>query len=121
MTLTYVNAGHNYPYLIHADGTSQRLDKGGMILGILKTGVTYEQESITMRKGDMLVLFTDGVSEAMSRDSEEYGEERLEEVLRTHAGVSAQALIGAIHQHLLEFTRGAPQSDDITMMIVKCC
>ena len=120
MTLTYVNAGHNYPYLLHADGTIVRLDKGGMILGVMKSPFPYEQERVTLRPGDMLVLFTDGVSEAMSRDMEEFGEERLEAVVRAHSGVTAQAVTVAIHHHVQEFTRGTAQSDDITMMIVKC-
>jgi sigma-B regulation protein RsbU (phosphoserine phosphatase) len=119
MNLTYVNAGHNYPYLLHANGTIVRLDKGGMILGVMKTTSPYEQESVTLRTGDMLVLFTDGVSEAMSKDMEEFGEERLEAVVRAHAGLNAQALTVVIHEHLQEFTKGAPQSDDITMMIMK--
>ncbi len=121
LNLTYVNAGHNYPYLLHGDGTMDRLDKGGMILGVMKSPIPYEQQSIPMRKGDMLVLFTDGVSEAMSKEAEEFGEERLEAVVRAHAGMSAQEVTVAIHHHVQEFAKGAPQSDDITMMVVKCC
>ena len=121
MSLTYVNAGHNYPYLLHADGTIDRLDKGGMILGVMKSIAPYEQETVALGKGDLLVLFTDGVSEAMSKESEEFGEERLESVIRAHASMSAQAVSVAIHHHVQEHTKGAPQSDDITMMIVKCC
>lgn len=120
MGLTYVNAGHNYPYLLHADGRIDRLDRGGMILGVMKTIAPYEQQNVPLRKGDVLVLFTDGVSEAMSKDAEEFGEERLEAVIRAHAGTSAQAVSVAIHHHVQEHTKGAPQSDDITMMIVKC-
>jgi phosphoserine phosphatase RsbU/P len=121
MVLTYVNAGHNYPYLLRADGTMERLDKGGMILGVIKSLVPYEQESVTLRKGDLLVLFTDGVSEAMSKESEEFGEERLETVVRAHAHSSSQEVMVAIHRQVQEHTKGAPQSDDITMMIVKSC
>jgi sigma-B regulation protein RsbU (phosphoserine phosphatase) len=118
-SLTYVNAGHNYPYLFHADGSVDRLDKGGMILGIMPAAVPYEEASIPLRPGDMLMLFTDGVSEAMSRDSEEFGEERLEAVLRARADKSAQDIIAAVHREILEFTVGAPQSDDITMMVLR--
>ncbi|MFN0157949.1 MAG: GAF domain-containing SpoIIE family protein phosphatase [Bacteroidota bacterium] len=118
-TLTYVNAGHNYPYLIHRDRTHERLDKGGMILGIIPTTVPYEQATVQLQHGDLLVLFTDGVSEAMSKVSEEYGEERLEQLLTKRMDEPAQQISDAMHQDIVEFTKGAPQSDDITMMIVK--
>ena len=118
-SLTYVNAGHNYPYLLHDDGSIDRLDKGGMILGILPTVRPYEMSTIPLRSGDLLVLFTDGVSEAMNRLSEEFGEERLEQVIRDHSQASASDLIAEIHRHIQAFTTGAPQSDDITMMVIK--
>ncbi len=90
-----------------------------MILGIMADGISYEQAEIPLRPGDMLVLFTDGVSEAMSRESQEFGEERLERILRGHAQLHAQEIIAAVHEHVLEFAAGAPQSDDITMMVLK--
>jgi sigma-B regulation protein RsbU (phosphoserine phosphatase) len=117
-SLRYVNAGHNYPYLLHADGTFDRLDRGGMILGILKTTSPYEEATVVFRPGDALILFTDGVSEAMSRVQEEYGEERLEVILRATLGRPAQEILDAVHQDVLVHTQGAPQSDDITMMIL---
>jgi phosphoserine phosphatase RsbU/P len=118
-TLQYVNAGHNYPYLLHADGTVNRLDRGGMILGVLKTKEPYEEGTVTFRSGDLLVLFTDGVSEAMSKQGEEYGEERLERLLLEHRDLTASAVLEAVHHDVLAHTRGAPQSDDITLMIVR--
>ncbi len=117
--ITYVNAGHNYPYLIRADGTLRRLDKGGMILGVMKTTIPYEEEGIDLESGDVLVLFTDGVSEAMSRDSVEYGEERLLGVLRKHVNESSQSIINKLHEDIQLHADGAQQSDDITMMVVK--
>ena len=119
MTLTYVNAGHNYPYLVHRDGTMDRLDRGGMILGVLKTTIPYDQHTVALRRGDILVLFTDGVSEAMSKDSVEYGEERLENLLLTKTTGKAADIIEEIHRDIIEYTKGALQSDDITMMVVK--
>jgi sigma-B regulation protein RsbU (phosphoserine phosphatase) len=118
-TLVYVNAGHNYPYLLHDDGSIDRLDKGGMILGVMKSLVPYEQGTVEFRHRDLLVLFTDGVTEAMNIDSEEFSEERLEKVLRDHAQGNADHLTQMIHQSVQEFVHGAPQSDDITMMVVK--
>jgi sigma-B regulation protein RsbU (phosphoserine phosphatase) len=119
MTLTYVNAGHNYPYLLHADGSVDRLEKGGMILGILKTIMPYEEATIGLRPADLLVLFTDGVSEAMSKESEEYGEERLEPLLRTLCGRPVGEIIEMVGEDILRHTKGAPQSDDITMMVIQ--
>jgi sigma-B regulation protein RsbU (phosphoserine phosphatase) len=117
-SLRYVNAGHNYPYIVRADGSFERLDRGGMILGILKAQAPYEEATVALRPGDALVMFTDGVSEAMSKEQEEYGEERLEAVLLKTRGATADAILEAIHQDVLAHTEGAPQSDDITMMIV---
>lgn len=119
ITLNYVNAGHNYPYLIHADGSIERLDKGGMILGVMKTMMPYEEATVKLTPGDLLLLFTDGVSEAMSRDSVEYGEERIEAVLKNHGNESAQRIIDILHEDILTHAEGAQQSDDITMMVLK--
>ncbi len=118
-SLSYVNAGHNYPYLLHADGSMERLDRGGMILGVMKTTVPYDGGVVECRSGDTLVLFTDGVSEAMSTRQEEYGEERLERALRNALSGTAQEILDAVHRDVLAHTQGASQSDDITMMVVK--
>jgi len=117
--LTFVNAGHNYPYLFHSDGSIDRLDKGGMILGVRKGLIAYEQASVKLRPGDILVLFTDGVTEAMSKDSIEYGEQRLESVVRTNQATGSQQIIEAIHRDIVQHVGGRGQSDDITMMVVK--
>jgi sigma-B regulation protein RsbU (phosphoserine phosphatase) len=117
--LTYVNAGHNYPVLLRADGSIVRLDKGGMILGVMKTTLPYEQDCVHLCSGDLLLLFTDGVSEAMSRDSVEYGEERLLRVLQQHRHESSQEIIASLHDDIRRHADGADQSDDITMMVVK--
>jgi len=118
-TLTYVNAGHNYPYVVHRDGSCDRLDKGGMILGIIKTSSPYDEGVVPLLPDDALVLFTDGVSEAMNRTQEEYGEERLERLLRGVRDRSSEAILEAVHEDVLAHTQGAPQSDDITLMVVK--
>jgi sigma-B regulation protein RsbU (phosphoserine phosphatase) len=117
-TLVSVNAGHNYPYLMRADGAVSRLERGGMILGVVPTTVPYEQEAVHLRPGDSLVLFTDGVSEAMNPAGEEYGEARLEAVLRQHFRSSASELVAVIHQDVIRHAALAQQSDDITLMVV---
>ena len=118
-TLTYVNAGHNYPYLYHAKDSHERLDKGGMILGIMPTMIPYEEAVVSYEPGDLLVMFTDGVSEAMSKVDEEFGEERLESTVAGHRAESASQIINAVHEDIQKFTVGAPQSDDITMMVLR--
>jgi sigma-B regulation protein RsbU (phosphoserine phosphatase) len=85
----------------------------------MPTVLPYEQQTVPLRGGDCLLLFTDGVSEAMSREAEEYGEARLEAVLRRSSALSAQEVIAAIHQDVLRHAQGAQQSDDITMMVVR--
>jgi sigma-B regulation protein RsbU (phosphoserine phosphatase) len=105
--------------LLRKDGTVVRLDKGGMILGVMPALAPYEQETVSFLSGDLLVLFTDGVSEAMSKESVEYEESHLEEYLPTIRHLSAEEIVEAIYQDVLRHTRGASQSDDITMMVVK--
>jgi sigma-B regulation protein RsbU (phosphoserine phosphatase) len=90
-----------------------------MILGVMKTPVAYEEGVISLKGGDMLVLFTDGISEAMNAQQQEYGEERLERVLHRVHGEDAPSVVRAIHDDVALHTSGAPQSDDITMMVVK--
>jgi sigma-B regulation protein RsbU (phosphoserine phosphatase) len=118
-TLRYVNAGHNYPVLFKGNGRVQKLDKGGMILGVLKTTAPYEHETVSLETGDILVMYTDGVSEAMNRDELEYGEERLERAVNAARGTDADGILKAIYRDVVDHVGGAPQSDDITMMILK--
>jgi phosphoserine phosphatase RsbU/P len=118
-SLTYVNAGHNYPMLLRRDGTVERLERGGMILGVLKTTTPYEEETVPLRDGDVLLLFTDGVSEAMSKESVEYGEERLLSTVQGCKDCEPDAIIARIHDDILQHSAGASQSDDITMMVLK--
>ncbi len=118
-TLRYVNAGHNYPILFRSDGSIKKFDKGGMILGVLKTTTPYEQETVSLKEGDVLVMYTDGVSEAMNRVGAEYGEERLEEVVNSTKTSDADSILREIYKDVVKHVGGAPQSDDITMMILK--
>ena len=119
LSLRYVNAGHNYPMLLRSDGTLDRLDRGGMILGVVPTTQPYEEALVQLVQGDILVLFTDGVSEAMDGHGEEYGEARLEAVVRSANALSAQDILGAIHRGVVSHAGGTPQSDDITLMVLR--
>ncbi len=115
----YVNAGHNLPFLFRANGTIERLDVGGIILGMMQTPSPYEEGRAVLGKGDMLVLFTDGVSEAMNSEGVDYTEERLEETLRQGIHDMAQEVIDRVRSEVQTFTQGTPQSDDITMLVLK--
>jgi sigma-B regulation protein RsbU (phosphoserine phosphatase) len=118
LTLTYVNAGHNYPFVVRAGGGIDRLESGGMILGVIPSSAPYGEDTVSLSRGDTLVMFTDGVSEAMNLRGEEYGEARLENLLRLRAGTPASELLDRIRQDVLLHADGAPQSDDLTMMVV---
>jgi sigma-B regulation protein RsbU (phosphoserine phosphatase) len=117
--MQYVNAGHNPPYILHKDGTLETLPTSKNIcLGVLED-YTYTSDSLTLQKGDCLVTFTDGVTEACSTTNELFGEERLEALLPTLAGQSARGIldnvVNAVHTH----AEGAEQSDDITVLVAK--
>lgn len=118
-TLKYVNAGHNPPYFYGSDGSVHRLDKGGMILGVLRSTVTYEHEIIPLKPGDTVVLFTDGISEAMNTRGEEYGEERLEELLQNIAPETAHTILDSIVRSVQNYADPTKQADDITALVLK--
>jgi sigma-B regulation protein RsbU (phosphoserine phosphatase) len=118
-TLTYVNAGHNPPILVRASGAVEYLDRGGLILGILPTTTPYEQASVQLGVGDILVLFTDGVSEAMNEKGEDFTEDRLLEVVRHSKGGTSQEIINSVLAGVEEHVRGTPQSDDITLLVLR--
>lgn len=118
-TFTYVNAGHNPPYLLRRDGTLKMLDSGGLILGIMEHAPPYAAETITLEAGETLVCYTDGVNEAMSRDQEEFSDERLQGLIAAHRDDSAATMLQMIRDEIVAFTEGASQSDDITMLILR--
>jgi sigma-B regulation protein RsbU (phosphoserine phosphatase) len=95
------------------------MERGGMILGVLRTTIPYEEETVPLRDGDVLLLFTDGVSEAMSKESVEYGEERLLATVQECKGCEPDVIIARIHDDILQHAADTSQSDDITMMVLK--
>jgi len=90
-----------------------------MILGVMKTFMPYKSEMIQLQKDDVLVMFTDGISEAMNRKSEEFSDERLEKLTKELVGESVNNILNKIQSEVQKFTDGANQSDDITLVIVK--
>lgn len=117
-SFTYVNAGHNPPCLVRADGSIDLLEEGGLILGVMSDPPPYSSGTVTLAPGDTLVMFTDGVNEALSVGMEEFGDARLQQLLARHAGDDAARVMDAVRDAVHDFTLGAPQSDDITLLVV---
>jgi len=116
--LTYCNAGHNPP-LVFGTGGVRRLEAGGPVVGLLEFA-PYDQETVQLAKGDTVVIFSDGVSEALNSAGEEFGDDRLQaEVERGGSGAAAMALVERLVAGVKAFTKGAPQSDDITVMVIR--
>ena len=116
--LAFANAGHNPPIVMRHSGEAEMLEGGGPVLGILSIA-PYSQMETRLDPGDLLVIYSDGVTEATNHNYEEFGEERLIEVLRRHRGEPAAAIVTAVTQALAEFVAGAPQADDITLIVAK--
>jgi phosphoserine phosphatase RsbU/P len=116
--LTYINAGHNAPLLRRSSGAIERLSNGGLPLGMW-ADKTYESGSLTLQPGDWLVIFTDGVVEAVNQQDEEYGEDRLLSVLQAGASASPDQLLRRVMSDLDAFVGATSQHDDITCMLVK--
>jgi sigma-B regulation protein RsbU (phosphoserine phosphatase) len=115
--LVYCNAGHNPPLIIGSGGV-RRLERGGPIVGLFETA-TYEQERLRLTPGEWLIIFSDGISEAMSATGDEYGESRIIDCIQRNKTLEPTRLLDALFADVREFTRGAPQSDDITGMVLR--
>ena len=115
--LTYCNAGHNPPLLLRRD-TVDRLEKGGLILGLFEHA-TFEEETVSVAPGDILITFSDGVTEALSATGEEYGEERLLACVQASRDKPVPELLEAVLASVRAFTVGAVQSDDVTALVLR--
>jgi phosphoserine phosphatase RsbU/P len=118
-SFTYVNAGHNPPILLHNDGSYELLEAGGVILGVMPTVIPYESGAITINPNDSLFLYTDGVTESMDKVQNEFGENKLLEILKNKFPASSQETIDTIICALEKHSEGCGQYDDITMISVK--
>lgn len=116
--LNYINAGHNPPLIGRSDGQVQQLASGGFPLGILPMA-EYEIGEVQLQPGESLVIYSDGVSEANNLKGDEFGMERLEEVIKQNIKSSASGLRDKVESALSAFTQTAPANDDITLVIVK--
>jgi sigma-B regulation protein RsbU (phosphoserine phosphatase) len=117
-TLAYSNAGHNPPMLIDIDGTAHFEERGGVPLGMFRDSRYYEYYA-TIAPGQILVLYTDGVTEATNPSGEEYGRDRLAEAVRNVRDLPAREMIDVLHRDLIQWTDGQGAGDDVTFFILK--
>jgi len=118
-TLTFVNAGHNPPLLLRKkNGDIIRLSTGGVVLGAMK-GLKMNEKTIDLQAGDLLVLYTDGITEAINQQEDQFGEERLIELLKENQELSSGDLKNLIIDQVYDFASRTPQADDITLMVLK--
>jgi serine phosphatase RsbU (regulator of sigma subunit)/pSer/pThr/pTyr-binding forkhead associated (FHA) protein len=116
--LAYVNAGHNPPLLLRHDGEVERLHEGGLVLGMFEN-VAYEDGVVEMRPGDRLVVYSDGVTETWSPEGEEFGEERLTELVLRGKPLDAEGLQQSVLREIEQFEQGARATDDRTLVVLR--
>lgn len=115
---TYVNAGHNLPILSRANGTVELLTTKSVLLGAFDF-VTYQARETHLERDDVVVIYTDGVTEAVNAANEMFGDERLENLVKANRDLRAEQIQSCILDQVLAFTHGLPQSDDITLITLK--
>lgn len=116
--VAYANAGHNPPFLVRANGEIIMLPGGGPPLGIVRSA-TFAEQRCEMNQGDVLVLYSDGVTEAQSPNEEEFGEDRFEALLKANLDKSAEEIVNTVNEALTEWAEGGHAADDITMVVAK--
>jgi serine phosphatase RsbU (regulator of sigma subunit)/pSer/pThr/pTyr-binding forkhead associated (FHA) protein len=116
--LTFCNAGHNPPLIIRANGTWEQLRGGGPVVGILAT-IEYQEHHVRLEEGDTLVIYSDGVTEAENPRRDEFEVEGLVQSVIANRHLPAEKIIEEVNRAVAEFTAGAPQSDDITLVVAR--
>ncbi|HEY0367213.1 MAG TPA: PP2C family protein-serine/threonine phosphatase, partial [Pyrinomonadaceae bacterium] len=118
--LTYVNAGHNPPLYLQADANSEvrELTSGGLVAGAFEHAV-YEQETVQMKPNDLLFLYTDGLSEALNVEGEEFGATRIMDTLKSIASLSADQIRDVVARRVKEWCAGISLYDDLTFVVMK--
>ncbi len=117
-TLTYANAGQNWPVLFPASGIPRRLMSHGLVLGVLEES-TYRNEVVSIGCGDRVLVYSDGVSEAMNEGKEQFGDERLVEIFRNMSGETPESVIGRIMSAVNTHSGRASQLDDMTLLVLE--
>lgn len=116
--IDYTNAGHNTPYVVHPDGSIEALPIAGNLIVGAVSGMPYKNGTLMLKPGDKLVMYTDGVTEAMDPQFVELGDARFEELLKKQGSADCKQTTEAIAQYVKEWANGAPQSDDVTIMVL---
>jgi sigma-B regulation protein RsbU (phosphoserine phosphatase) len=116
--MSYVNAGHNPPLLLNTDGKVRSLEPTGPCLGMFPNA-SYRTNTIEIKSGEVLCLFTDGIVEGKNDENEEYGDDRLIRRLRDHMTLSARDILAGIYEDVSGFSACVEPSDDLTLMIIK--
>ncbi|HEY0323528.1 MAG TPA: GAF domain-containing SpoIIE family protein phosphatase [Pyrinomonadaceae bacterium] len=117
-TLAYTNAGHNPPLMLDKDGNARFIERGGLPLGMFEDTRYYEYY-ISIEPGQVIVLYTDGVTEAVNSKGEEYGRDRLAQAVLDAQSLSAREMISKIHRDMIDWTEGLGATDDSTFFIIK--
>lgn len=115
---TYANCGHNLPFLLRADGSVQYLREGGPVLGVTPHAL-FEEQALFLNVGDLIVMYTDGVTEIFSEDGEEFGLDRLIEVVKSCRAKSCEEIEQRVYNEVRGFAARTHQFDDFTLMIIK--
>jgi sigma-B regulation protein RsbU (phosphoserine phosphatase) len=115
---TFANAGHNPPLLIRPDGTSEMLSEGGVALGVLED-TRYEERPLAIGHGDVIVMYTDGVSEAEDEQGEPFGHERIEQIVRAHPAHDARELLQDVLAAVLDWAGERGPNDDLTLIVMR--
>ena len=116
--ISYCNAGHDNPIIITGGRDLKHINTGGLLMGALSES-TYEEDELTLNSGDALVVYSDGITEAMNENEEEFTLERLERIVKKNIEISANELHNLIYKEVKTHTKNAVQSDDITLLIIK--
>ena len=117
-TFHFSNAGHNPPFLIASDKKITRLIKGGTVLGFMED-YQFEEDSIKLNAGDSVIIYSDGITEALNKKDKEFGEDRLLAILTENIKSTADTLIEKVFEAVKSFVKEGPQSDDITIVVIK--
>jgi phosphoserine phosphatase RsbU/P len=117
--LDILNAGHNPIFLLRKDGSMEKLDAGGVGLGMLDFGLPFDGQKMIMNPGDKLFLYTDGIPEAMNDKEEEYTDEEMINFLKKYSEKSSTEFIDSLVKSVKDFAGSAQQSDDITAIMLK--
>jgi sigma-B regulation protein RsbU (phosphoserine phosphatase) len=117
-TFHFSNAGHDFPFLIDSDKKVTRLTKGGTVLGFMED-YQFEEDSIKLNTSDTIIIYSDGIPDAMNEQNEYFGEDRLLAILTENIKSTAEMLIEKVFDAIKTFVKDAPQSDDITIVVIK--